>query len=430
MPVSHFLCFLLAAFACPSLLFSQDEENPGNYPVVLDNNIRAVSFFAYGNPQQLPIVPLRKDGTKLDLIFDHLGPEIQNYSYLLQHCNADWQPSALQDNEFNAIFIEDRVREVFNSLNTLVPYTTYHVQLPNSNVGWAVSGNYLLKIYDEGYADRKLVLVRRFMVVDPIWKIRADLVQPSRVDKLYSHHEIDFSVFYKDMRVATPEQEVKAWVLQNGRWDNALGLFAPRFVRGDQLVFDYQDQIIFPAGKEWRFFDMSAFDYRGNNVRRIYERDTHYEVDLVPDKSRNGAPYTTFGDDLNGNFSLVNRSFQQTPNQSDYAYVRFSIAQNLPFDDQDVYVFGALSDWRINPECRLSFSPEEKAYVGQVFLKQGIYNYEYVLVDRNKGVMDEEALEGNRFETTNKYTILVYYRAFGERYDRLLGAMSLDSGQP
>lgn len=29
--------------------------------------------------------------------------------------------------------------------------------------------------------------------------------------------------------------------------------------------------------------------------------------------------------------------------------------------------------------------------------------------------------EGNFYETENEYLILVYHRAFGERYDRLIG---------
>jgi hypothetical protein len=52
--------------------------------------------------------------------------------------------------------------------------------------------------------------------------------------------------------------------------------------------------------------------------------------------------------------------------------------------------------------------------------KQGFYNYKYVLVDRD-GSIDEGAISGNFWQTENDYTILVYYRDLGGRFDRIIG---------
>jgi hypothetical protein len=41
--------------------------------------------------------------------------------------------------------------------------------------------------------------------------------------------------------------------------------------------------------------------------------------------------------------------------------------------------------------------------------------------------MDYNFYEGSLFKTTNDYLILVYYRAFSERYDQLIAAYSLRS---
>ncbi|MGI9161051.1 MAG: hypothetical protein ACR2K1_14995, partial [Saprospiraceae bacterium] len=265
--------------------------------------------------------------------------------------------------------------------------------------------------------------------VEPLWGVEAQFVRTAQVQYMNTHHEIDFTVLHRTTRVQNPINDVKAFVLQNGRWDNAIGPLSTNFTRaGAQLVFDYQDKIVFPAGKEWRFFDMRSFDYRGERVRRIEEKNDYYEVTLQPDESRANTAYI-FRGDLNGRYSIENTNFNQTLSQCDYARVLFSIQRNLPETDADVYVFGELSDWQLKPEFKMAYDAEAKVYYAEPFLKQGYYNYQYVLVNRENDKMDEDGYEGNWYETGNLYTILVYFRPFGARFDRLMAAVSLDSRQ-
>jgi hypothetical protein len=90
-------------------------------------------------------------------------------------------------------------------------------------------------------------------------------------------------------------------------------------------------------------------------------------------------------------------------------------------------VFGELSDWQLKPAFKMQYSPEAQAYYLDAFLKQGYYNYIYVLLNRDTNEIDPEGVEGNWHETGNQYTILVYYRPFGERYDRLVSTQTIDS---
>lgn len=75
----------------------------------------------------------------------------------------------------------------------------------------------------------------------------------------------------------------------------------------------------------------------------------------------------------------------------------------------------------------MEFNEEAKVYYCEVLLKQGYYNYEYRVVDRNTGLPSKYGFEGNWAETGNKYTILAYFRPFGAQYDRLMGAASTDT---
>jgi hypothetical protein len=67
------------------------------------------------------------------------------------------------------------------------------------------------------------------------------------------------------------------------------------------------------------------------------------------------------------------------------------------------------------------FNSESGRYECMMRLKQGFYNYKYVVVDRYTGALDEGAISGDFWQTENNYKVLVYYRDLGARYDRLIG---------
>jgi len=418
-----FLLALILFTAFP--LFAQIPDNPRNEERNYDPDVLSVQLHLRNAPMTFPMVDLNASPGALVLQFDHLGTDVHDYLYTLEHCNADWQRSALDDNEYIDGFTEDRILDIYNSFNTLQQYVHYTLTLPNNNMRWTKSGNYLLKVYDNT-RERRLVLVRRFLVVDRRWNVSTDFVRPVRVDKMNTHHEIDFTVGTKGMRVQYPEREVKAYVLQNGRWDTALGPFPPFFVRQEQLVFDYQDKIVFPAGKEWRYFDMRTFLYRGEFIRDIRMQPNYFEVTLNMDESRANRTYLQTND-LNGRFSIENNNQNQGLDQCDYAAVLFSLKQGQELDNQDVYVYGQFTDWQLRPEYKMKYEESVGAYVMETYLKQGYYNYQYVVVNRETGAVDGDGVEGNWYEAGNEYQVLVYYRPFGVRYDQLVLSATMDS---
>lgn len=392
---------------------------------VYDADVRTVQFYVNGLQLSVPIVNLNAGNGILQLEFDHLGDALMDYEYSITHCNSDWRPSDLQEDEYINGFREDRITDINNSFNTLQAYTHYRLGLPNANMRFTQSGNYILKVWDSNNEDQ-IVLTRRFMVAETnTWSIRSEFIRPFKVDKINTHHEIDFTVIPKNTRGVNTQNDVKAYVMQNSRWDNMIGPIKPYITRGEELVFDWQDLIVFPAGKEFRFFDIRSFDLRGENVRIIKSKPTYYEVTLQRDESRADRP-VLFWPDANGGFVIENKDFNQSYLQCDYAEVLFAISQNIPLETQDVYVFGGLSDWQLLPEFKMQYDQTAKAYYCLPFLKQGYYNYQYVLVDRETGKIDEEGFEGNWHETGNAYTILVYFKPFGSRFERLIAAQTMD----
>jgi len=54
-------------------------------------------------------------------------------------------------------------------------------------------------------------------------------------------------------------------------------------------------------------------------------------------------------------------------------------------------------------------------------LKQGYYNYLYVVQDHTNKNTNLTFIEGSHYQTKNDYYIYVYYREIGKNYEQLIG---------
>lgn len=392
--------------------------------VVYDESIHAVKFHLTDFPLTQPLIDLGSNAT-FTLTFDDLQEDLRDIYYTIIHCDADWQPSDLTTMEFLDGFNEEQLDQYDFSVNTLTEFTSYQLTLPNERCSWTKSGNYILVIY--GNDDEITpMLTRRFMVIDPAVRITPEMVRPANVQKGKSHQELDFTVTFEGINVADPKKEIRSAILQNGRWDNAVMDLSPQFIFRDRVVYDYQDKIVFPAGKEFRFIDLRSFSYKNEGVAAIEEYKDIYEITLLPEPARAFRPYL-FNRDINGNFTVGNIDEDYNLLRTDYGLVLFSVEKNMPFYDADVYLFGKMTDWRIQEKFKMAYSEKLGLYAVDVLLKQGYYNYNYAIVKKGTNEVNLAELEGDWFETENDYTVLVYYRPFGTRYDQLVGAMTIKS---
>ena len=77
----------------------------------------------------------------------------------------------------------------------------------------------------------------------------------------------------------------------------------------------------------------------------------------------------------------------------------------------------------------MQFNNRTKSYEQTLLLKQGGYNYLYVLVPKESKTGSTQRIEGSFWQTENEYAIYVYQRAFGQRYDKLIAVKVLQSGK-
>ena len=397
--------------------------------LVYDNNIyldyiKSVKIAHAGLETSFPIVDFDSDYQgRLLLSFDDLEGGYKRYTYRLIHCDMNWNPSTqLEEIEYLDGFNYQDINNYSYSTNGYSDYTHYRLVLPNEDVRWIISGNYLLVIYHD---DLNIpVITRRFMVAETKINIMHELIKPRDVRKLDTHNELRLTLSYKNFKIVQPMTELFVTVLQNGNWNTAKNSLRGTYERGESLVFDELDQIVFPGLKEFRSFDIRPLAYTTQFVNSIEQDEIETTVFLDPNRRRSGRNALD-EIDANGFFIIDNERYADPEVSSEYCRVVYNLQADYPFD-RDLYIVGAFSDFQARDEYKLDYDPSQQMYIGEAYFKQGYYDYMFALQNLD-GSLDFETVEGSWFETENDYQILVYYRQFGSFYDRLIAVKSFNS---
>lgn len=385
-----------------------------NVDTVYIPEIKSVLFHPINDPLALPMFSLLGGG-RLRLAFDDMRGGFVDLKYQIIHCNSDWNRSEMTFLEYASGFEEERLRNFEYSINTYENYTHYELLFPNEDMNVIISGNYLIHVYQDDNYNTPL-LTRRFLVSEPELRIAPQMRITSDASKYRTHQEMDVIINFKNQRLVNPINEVTLTILQNNRWDNAIYGYKAQSARAEDLMYNYIDKLVFPAGKPFRNFDIRSLQRRTVNVKSIEQFADGIDIHIIPDKDRSSINFINYPD-ARGGFVIENQDRPVTETQSEYVLVHFSLA--VPeMQSGDVYVCGRLTDWQLRAPFKMAYDTPSKSYKVSVMLKQGYYDYYYVHTTDGK-TFDHTPLEGNWSETDNEYTLLAYWRPFGTRYDRL-----------
>ncbi|MEZ4908798.1 MAG: DUF5103 domain-containing protein [Saprospiraceae bacterium] len=383
---------------------------------VYDPDIKSVKFYAGSNPLSYPVSDL-SGSISLSLDFDDISGYFRSYYYKIIHCDMDWNISKnINESDYLRGYNDIEIKDYDNSNLTLFQYVNYQLSLPNSDTRWSISGNYILVIYDE---DEDVVIVKRFLVSEDAISISATLGHPKDVSKYYTHQSLDIQLNSKDYNIVDPLTELKVDVLQNDRWSDAILDVSPKYLMGDDITFDEFDPFLFEGYNEFRNADFRTLKSTNIDIHSIDVRRTGVYIELESDPIRKNSNYFLWTD-IGGNFLILNLDNSDDIYSNEYCYVKFSLKSYAQMPGYKVYVIGGFSEWQLYDENELQYDPTEESYTGTIFLKQGVYDYYYALVD-SKGNINYSDLEGSFYQTENDYTVLVYQRKFGSTYDRLIG---------
>lgn len=398
------------AYAQPNIDFIQLDNR------IYEKGIGSVTLSS-GYLLDKPIITLGSG--ELTLTFDDLEEESRYLKYTLIHCTHDWKPSDMNQIEYLDGYMEDEINTYDYSFNTTVHYMQYSLTFPNENIRPTKSGNYILFVYDD--TPDHPILTRRFMVKEDVQAgVSGSVHTASDVSKRFTHQEVDFSVATGAYIVRNPALNLHATIQQNDRWDNAITGLTYRSGFPGEYSFDYDDgRNLFDGSAEFRTFDIRSLRTNGDRIVGINFDHRQNQAYVLQDDARPFGAYesrnTMHGACIYRNIDMSN------PFSEDYVNTHFTLKSPFPFTDGDVYVFGQLTDWRILPEAKLQYNEQYRFWEAVLFIKQGLYNYQYVYVPHGGDKIDATYIEGNHFETLNDYTVYVYLREEGSSYDRLIG---------
>ena len=412
--LKYFLLFCLSVINCIPVKAQQNNIVPP------PANIKTVVLKPLNPELYAPVVKL---GEKLTLSFDDINAEGKIYSYRIEHCDYNWQLSNLSSTEYMTGFATDRIRNYQNSFNTLQYYTHYELQIPNENNRIKISGNYLISILDD-YGD--VLFTRRFIMYQPKVNVGVSAHRSTDAATINEKHSVQFVVNHQNLLLNDPNQEIKVDVYQNNDWNSVIKNIKPKYVRGSQLLYNYVDGLSYWAGNEFLYFDTKEIRNATNNIFKT-RLDNIFNTFLYLDEARGSRPYT-FYPDINGNFVLRTLDAEDIALEGDYSMVHFSLLFNGNFDQDDIYVYGNFNDWQITEENKMTYNEKSGFYEASILFKQGFFNYTYVAVDQNF-LINPYKVEGSFYQTENEYTVVVYYRKFGDRFDQVIGLGTTNSKQ-
>ena len=257
--------------------------------------------------------------------------------------------------------------------------------------------------------------------------LKSEIKQPDRMFLRSSHQEVDVYAYHQGFPFNNARSEVQLSIIQNGSWETAIHKLRPRFLKPNELDFNYDTNNTFAAGNEYRYFDLRDLSYNSERVYLMDKDKSPIYAQLYRDKSRMGMAYTLYGD-INGHGVIDNQMGTSPQYDADYLQVLFSFAADYPLNEAEFYVDGRWIRSGLDPRFKLKYNKQLGQYQCLAMVKQGYYNYRYLIKEPKRKA--EPYQEGSFWQTENDYQVILYYRGITDETDRIIGYQMLNSQQP
>ena len=393
---------------------------------IFDNNVRSLKVSLASN-MYIPPVLMMSGEDPLIVNFDYIDYDVHYLRYSVTHCNADWQPSQLLESEYVSGFNYADIDDYAPSEATYVHYYNYQFMLPNDNMEFLVSGNYLLTVYEQDDPD-KLLFQTRFSVCEGTVSVFPQVTSRTDIEYNNRFQQVSFDIRYKPNQIRDPYSEFICTVSQNSRDDNAVMVNRPTMVGVDHVTYEHNRNLIFAAGNEFRRFETVNAHTINMGVQTIRYYEPLYHATLRVDEPRNEVQYL-YDQTQFGRFTIRNaEAFGENTLQADYIITHFTLDTYGKLNGGNVWLYGEFLNGYPASQAIMKYDAANGVYTADILLKQGAYNYMYLWVPDGTTVGQTSRIEGDHYETVNEYLVKVYDRPMGERYDHFIGYGVAHSG--
>ena len=397
---------LTALFLSFKFIFSQS-INP--------DNVKSISFQKQ-NENKFSNIFVGTINEKFSLSFDILSGLEHDLYYVIEHCDFNWEKSQLIKSEYIQGFDDVKIDNYSSSFNTYQIYTHYNISFPNSNTSFKKSGNYIIKILDE-YGDE--IFRRKFILYENLVTVQTEIKRSRDIEFINEKQVVNFEINPINIQLNNPSKTVKVKVFKNNELNYSIDNIKPQYNMGRKLIYKYDKELSFWGGNEYLFFENKFVRNTSINIRG-FDLEDIYSNFLFEDFSRKNRKYT-FNPDINGGFLFNVNNSSNAEFEADYVNIHFYLQKPQAFDlENKIYVVGDFNNYQISDEYLMEYNSRYNLFELVLKLKQGFYNYKYIAVNQEKKIIHGE-ISGNFDETENEYNVIVYYRNYGERFDRVVG---------
>jgi hypothetical protein len=413
-----YLRLMLGVLLKAPIYLSSAQTTDEAIETVNDQHVKTILLYRHGWEMSMPVIYTDED-VALDLAFDYVDTLPESYNYSVSNCTFDWKINDVNEHEYVKDFNDEPIQEIHNSINTTRFYTHFSASFPNEELKITRSGNYLLKVYQNGEPE-KILFTRRFCIADRLTTINARIKRPDK-----EMQEMELVIDLGNLDLQNPLGEIKTTIIKNFDWKNKIKIEGSPLLQDNKLVYNFPYQIVSNGGNEFRDFDTKNTKVESERIAAIVFQNPYFSFNLKADESKQFKPYLT-SKDLNGRYYIDAPDARNRQLEADYVYVHFTLNALQPYND-NVYIYGALTNFAIDGSSLMIYHAEKSAYEKTLLLKQGYYNYLYAIKERNKKDLDFETTEGSHSETENDYLIFVYQKNVMSDFDRLIGFKIVNS---
>lgn len=379
--------------------------------------LRTMKVMKEGDFMSPPSIRLGSD-ERLIINFDEWSEDYSDLQYRLVHCGPDWKPSGLLESEYLDGFNIDDIEDWAFSSNTFVHFVNYRIEIPNENIFPLLSGNYILQIFERDNPDETLGEAR-FSISEHSADIFGRVTTQTDRGLNTDWQQIELKISPTDVKIDDPYTMLRVDITQNNAPYTTSTLRTPSRVEGKDIIYSHQPDLIFKAGNEFRRFETIRTNYNDMHVDSMRFLSRNYHAWLTPDHERDSKEYN-YDQTQQGRFLIREYNSTDSDLGADYVTVHFEL-DTPEAVDADIYVEGEFNEFRHEDAYKMHYDYNRGAYLLEMPLKQGSYNYRYVAVPRRGNRRpDPSLIEGNKHETRNEYRVQVWYRPIGSRYDRLI----------
>ncbi len=363
-----------------------------------------------------PVIELGGDD-RIQVDFDILGENERWISYRIYHLDHQWRKSNISSLEYYDGFENNQLDFSEPSFNTFVKYRHYRLNIPNEDFNLTKSGNYVVEFFDVDEPEEVLATAC-FSLFEKGADMQIMVSGNTDIDFNRAHQQVTPSITVKDNNITNLSTDMIMVVGQNDRRDTERIINTPSRFSANKAFYEHNRNLIFEAGNNYRRFDISDNKYSSLGVEIIKYIEPLYHAVLFPDMKR-GDQHYSYDQHQNGRYIIRSVNAEDNDTEADYFYVLFTLDSAFPIGPP-VYLSGEFTNNIFDESTRMEYNSETRRYEKYMLLKQGHYNYIYLVKPDNKpasGVLTE----GNFFETQNGYMVKLFYRPPGARYDRLIG---------